>query len=296
MFIVGSSLNRSTPSIVVWKRIKAKAEELVNEAKENRLEKENSTTRNARRKIATARYAEFKKTYDASPDMLLPPDPAFLNLPPILQVVKQEGDNKSPKIFDEAFAGLAAVLDEYRKERTLLLARTILASQASSDDVKTELDVTEARGLLSLATSAFHSCDTSIYSYGNEDSKIYWLDTMHTHYDADRMHFRATSGQSVDIDCQCMRILPGTIDQTKQLIEAVGLDPNTATTSDMDNLDARIWCKECGVAKNSVRFGSDKDKWINFARTWRNCVSPEYTSKLNSQYSTALYTVRFFDA
>jgi len=52
---------------------------------------------------------------------------------------------------------------------------------------------------------------------------------------------------------------PDTVEVITRLIISVGLDPNTCTADDLDDLNARFYCQEC-------------PKGDHYARTWRNCA------------------------
>ncbi|KAG8893968.1 hypothetical protein FRC01_013245, partial [Tulasnella sp. 417] len=138
----------------VWKRVKKRAEKLVEVKKQRRLDIEQRPTRDARRNVAKSRYATFKKTYDASPDRLLPREADFLDLPMIKKVIQDETDDVSPAMFDDAFDELAAFLDEWRRKRRVELARLLLKAQGVPEEEQDPV-AAENDGIFSLATSFF---------------------------------------------------------------------------------------------------------------------------------------------
>ncbi|KAG8952217.1 hypothetical protein FRC04_004924 [Tulasnella sp. 424] len=254
--------DRTTPlSDSVWKRAKPKAEMLVEEAKQRRLDIERWPTREARRTVAKSRYATFKKTYDASPDKLLPIYSAFINLPMIKEVIRSDGDDVSPDIFDDAFDKLPAFLDEWRRDRRVELARILLDAQVPPGAVKPDPIAAEQEGFLSLATSFFSVCGRwSRY----DQTTTHWMTTMHGHFNrSDGYHPTFPIPKVNYEDINCIHAVPESFERAKLLIELVGLDPKTATRLDMDEIDARFWCTECSVLIH---------RSTNVARNWRNCI------------------------
>ncbi|KAG8914837.1 hypothetical protein FRC00_010469 [Tulasnella sp. 408] len=231
--------------------------------KQLRLDIEQKSIRDARRNVAKARYAEFKETYDSSPDMFMPTEFTFVDIPAIKRVVQSDGYDVSPSIFDDVFDKLPALINEWRSERRVDLARILLESRCLPGDVKPDPIAAEKEGILLLATSLFSSC-TEWDRNSPVEHGIYWMDNMHTHFsDASRRHppFRKSTLVS---DQRCIRAIPEFSEKAKQLVQAAGLNPTTATSRDMDALDARFWCKDCSVVKNETQA---------VARNWRNCVT-----------------------
>ncbi|KAG8973475.1 hypothetical protein FRC05_008749 [Tulasnella sp. 425] len=259
---VKSIFNSATPlSDSVWKRAKPKAEMLVEEAKQRRLDRERRPTRDARQNIAKSRYAAFKKTYDSSPDNFLPSEYTFTNLPVIKEVIRSEGDDVSPTIFDDVFKTLPDFFDEWRRERRIDLAKLLLESQATPGDVIPDAAAAEKAGILLLATSAFSSC---VPWSNNDRPSVHWMNMINQHFLENTSSHPATGPRRAHYEeLRCIRVDPETIEKAKELVLAVGLDPNTATQLDMDEVDARFWCKDCSVVKS---------RKIKVARNWRNCI------------------------
>lgn len=234
--------------------------------KQLRLDIEQKPTRDARRSVAKAKFAKFKETYDSSPDMFMPTEFTFMDLPAIKSVVQSDGDDVSPSIFDDVFDKLPALINEWRSERRVDLARILLESRCPQGDVKPDAIAAEKEGILFLATSLFSSC-TEWISNGPVEHGVYWMDNMHKHFsDASRRHppFRKSTLVS---EQRCIRAIPEFSEKAKQLVQAAGLNPTTATSLDMDALDARFWCKDCSVVRNESQA---------VARNWRNCVSSNF--------------------
>lgn len=250
----------------VWRCVKSKAEMFVETEKQLRLDIEQKSTRDSRRDVAKTRYAKFKETYDSSPDMFMPTEFTFVDLPAIKSVVQSDGYDVSPSIFDDIFDELPAIINEWRSERRVDLARILLESRCPPGDVKPDPIAAEKEGILFLATSLFSSC-TEWNRNGPVEEDIYWMDNMHKHFsDASRRHppFRKSTLVSQH---RCIRAIPEFSEKAKQVVQAAGLNPATATSLDMDALDARFWCKDCPA----VGSGSQA-----VARNWRNCVSSNF--------------------
>ncbi|KAG8892324.1 hypothetical protein FRC01_014226, partial [Tulasnella sp. 417] len=254
-----SSVFDSTAQLseAVWKRVKAKAEIAVEMAKQSRLDIEHRARRDARKTVARTRYAAFKATYDSSPDRFMLHEGAFFNIPAIRSVIQNEGDDVSPSMFDDAFDGLPAFFDEWRKERRIELAKILLDSTNSPEDPV----AAEKEGILLLATSVFTTC-TRWSRFDPEDS-THWMGTMHAHLSEPGRYHPCLGNHKLTFEpMRCIQAVPQSSARARQLVEAAGLDPNTATLLDMDKADARFWCKDCSLEKNRGQA---------FARTWRNC-------------------------
>ncbi|KAG9042236.1 hypothetical protein FS837_011110 [Tulasnella sp. UAMH 9824] len=249
-------------SDAAWKRIKAKAEMLAETEKQARLDIEQRPIRDARRKVAKARYEKFKETYDSSPDGFMPDESKFIDIPAIKSVIQSDGDGVSSGIFDDVFDQLPAFFDEWRRVRRVELARVIVESQSTAGDAKPDPVTAEQEGILLLATSFFATC-TQYGGYGHDESSVHWMRTLHGHFPR-RYHPSSGNARSPFEEMRCIRVVPESVERAKELIRAVGLDPNTATSLEMDALDARFWCNACSVLQN---------KAIPVARSWRNCVS-----------------------
>ncbi|KAG8952214.1 hypothetical protein FRC04_004921 [Tulasnella sp. 424] len=253
----------TTPlSDYAWKRAKPKAEMLVEEAKQRRLDIERRPIREARGNVARSRYDIFKKTYDASPDNLLPHESLITDVPLLKCVIQSDGDDVSPSIFDGAFEKLPDILDDWRRERRIHLAKILLKAQATPGDVTPDPIATEKDGILLLATSFFSACGWA--RHGNYECRIHWINTLHTHLSfTSGIHALGGTLRPSNEEMSCIRAVPESIQRAKALVQAAGLDPEKATQMEMDEMDARFWCTDCSVLKTQ---GS------NVARNWRNCI------------------------
>lgn len=234
---------------------------LVDDAKQRRLDIERRPIREARRNVARSRYDIFKKTYDASPDNLLPHEDFITDVPLLKGVIQSEGDDISPSIFDDAFEKLPNILDDLRRKRRINLAKILLEAQATPGDVIPDPNAAEKDGILLLATSFFISCSWN-WARHNE-CRIHWINTLHKHLSS-RNHALGGTLKPSHEEMRCIRAVPESIQRAKALVQAAGLDPEKATQTDMDEMDARFWCKDCSVLKTHG---------TKVARNWRNCVS-----------------------
>ncbi|KIO26849.1 hypothetical protein M407DRAFT_23908 [Tulasnella calospora MUT 4182] len=250
-----------------WERVRPSAEMMVQKRKNDRLQKEMMIIQQNRQRVALLRYADFKKAYNASPDRLLPEGAFILGLPIITQIIQSDGDDIDPTIFDEAFKDLPALIDEWRRVRRVDLARMILEAQGGSDDAEEDLDAAEREGILHLATSIFVSC-AGLKGLRSDAPSVHWLETIHERkcvchvFHSTSLNVRDGSKPKYD-SLRCIEAVPDWVALAKELVQAAGLDPRTATVKDMDDCNARFWCKDCSWAK-----------WKgNVARNWRNCIA-----------------------
>ncbi|KAG8959726.1 hypothetical protein FRC00_001302 [Tulasnella sp. 408] len=240
-----------------WERVRPKADAMVEMCKRHRLQRERSD-------VVQSRYANFRKTYDAYPDRLVPDKSSVLSLPIIAQIIESDGDDIEPRLFDEAFNDLPAAIDEWRRVRRADLARMILEAQGGSDGE--DPDTAEEEGILHLATSIFVSC-AGVKGFRANSPSVYWLETIHERRcvcSSNREGSRVRNDfQSKYDGLECLQALPDWIAQARELVQAAGLDPRTATAKDMDNCNPRFWCKDClGTSWKG-----------NVARSWRNCMA-----------------------
>ncbi|KAG8928893.1 hypothetical protein FRC01_005209 [Tulasnella sp. 417] len=214
---------------------------------------------NERKDAAKGRYAILRKNYDASPDNLLPDDSVFLDIPMIKEVIESDGDDVAPTMFDSAFKRLPEYFNQWRKERRVDLASMLLEKQAPGHELngaKRDPAIAESEGILLLATSVFNCCSND----GAQNEGFHWFGTVGEHLN--RVPHGICFGSASFRVFKCVQVIPRWIEQAKKLVEAVGLSPGTATQKDMDERDARFYCKSCSAKKWGGRL----------ARSWRNCL------------------------
>ncbi|KAG8928892.1 hypothetical protein FRC01_005208 [Tulasnella sp. 417] len=244
-----------------WERIKPKVEAVVQRWQRFRIESE-------RKKVFESRYDDFQKTYDASPDELLPDSCTVLRWPSIAQFIKANGDDIEPTVFDEAFHILPSLIDQWRRVTRIDLARMILEAQGGSGSAGEDPETAEKAGILHLATSIFVSC-AGLKGVRTHSPTVHWVETINklecicfSDRSGTRKTLKGVKAQD-EIELGCILAVPDWIAQAKEVVQAAGLDPGTATAKDMDNINLRFWCNECtGVKWNG-----------NVARNWRNCIA-----------------------
>ncbi|KAG8964440.1 hypothetical protein FRC05_003814 [Tulasnella sp. 425] len=239
----------------VWKRIQPKAEILARKENLVRTEMEETPIRKARKMAFGQRYSDFKSSYNAHPDTLMPPTAFLMTIEGVEEVLEAEGTDVSPSIFDQVFSDLSNHVDEWRNERKLELTRFVLKAQLE--------EAAEEQGILFPATSIFATCGRE-ESLAHDEDTVHWIDTIGDHFTRKVYHTPPRKPTSSFEEMQCIRVVGDWVGHAKLLVEVVGLDSNTATITDMDNLDARFYCDDCSLVKMPGEV---------VARNWRNCAS-----------------------
>ncbi|KAG8959725.1 hypothetical protein FRC00_001301 [Tulasnella sp. 408] len=239
-----------------WEDAKPVLEQMVAEERLSRARLERQPILDERKGIAISRYATFKKTYDASPDNLLPDDSVFVDIPMIDATIESDGDDALPTMFDSVFDQLSDYLDEWRRERRVDLATMLIEAQEVPNGPRQDPAVAETEGILLLATSIFACCTTT----GAQQQNLHWFETLGDHVNG-AGHGKWLGSPRIRA-LKCIKVVPMWLAHVRALVRAAGLNPNTATQRDMDERDARFYCKDC----SPKRLGG------TMARSWRNCV------------------------
>ncbi|KAG8900187.1 hypothetical protein FRC01_010243, partial [Tulasnella sp. 417] len=208
----------------VWKRIKPKAERFVVEMNRIRLESQEDPIKRLRR-------STFEPIHEG-----------------IKGVIEAEGTDTSSAIFDDAFSELPEYLDKWRKERKIELTRLVLEAR-TGPGLDVDPQTAEERGILSLATSVFATCGYG-YSFHHDRNTVHWIDSIGEHFRRKVFHPPSRESTIPYEEMQCVRVLPNLVDHVKLLVQAVGLDPDTCSAAEMDELDARFYCDNCSVTKS----------------------------------------------
>lgn len=219
-----------------------------------------------RRSIFKQAYSTFKSSYNEFPETLVPSERYILKTHEgIKTVIETEGTDSSPTMFDNVFTELPDYVDRWRKERKLELTRLVLEAQIGPEQ-DIDLQAAEEQGILSLATSVFATCGYGD-TFSHDTDTVHWVDSIGEHSQKKIYHTPSRKSPLSYDEMQCIRVLPNLVDHVKLLVQAVGLDPNTSTTAEMDKLDARFCCDDCWV----VKLRGDAS-----ALSWRNCVSDHH--------------------
>ncbi|KAG8964429.1 hypothetical protein FRC05_003803 [Tulasnella sp. 425] len=254
-----------------WKRIQPLAERLVDEQNRIRTEGEEDPVRRTRRTVFCQRYSSFKSSYNAVLDTLMPSATFLMKIESVKEVIEVEGTDVSPSIFDHVFSDLPNHLEKWRKERKLELTRLVLAGQPEPE-ADTDPEAAEEHGILSLATSIFSTCGYG-HSLAHDEDTVHWMDTIGDHFTKKVYHTPPRKPTSSFEEMQCTRVVGGLVGHAELLVKAVGLDPNTATITDMDDLDARFYCDDCSLVKLRGEM---------VARNWRNCHQKSIPKRLTT--------------
>ncbi|KAG8896735.1 hypothetical protein FRC00_005380 [Tulasnella sp. 408] len=243
-----------------WEKIRPRAERLVEEQSLLRVEIEEDPIRKNRRVAFRQRYSTFKLSYNESLKTLMPSENFLMRTyGSIKDAIEADGTDTSSQIFDDAFSGLPTYLDQWREERESELRRIILEAR-NETEMEVDLDTAEEQDVVYLATSVVATCGNS--HSGHDDGTVHWADSIGEHFPKKAFHIQKRNSAISHEEMQCIRVVSDWVEHTKLIVRAVGLDPNTATAEDMDNLDARFYCDRCSVVKFRVQ---------RVARTWRNC-------------------------
>ncbi|KAG8900726.1 hypothetical protein FRC00_011609, partial [Tulasnella sp. 408] len=173
----------------------------------------------------------------------------------IKDVILAEGTDTSPTLFDNAFTELSDYLNEWKKERKLELTRLVLEAR-TGPGIDVDIDTAEEQGILDLATSVFATCGYG-GTFDHDGDTVHWIDSIGEHSTNKFYHIPWRKSPLPYDEMQCIRVLPNLVEHVKLLVQAVGLDPDTSTAADMDNIDARFYCNDCSVVKLS-----DKSHWL----------------------------------
>ncbi|KAG8900727.1 hypothetical protein FRC00_011610 [Tulasnella sp. 408] len=243
-----------------WKRLGPKAERLVEQQYWLRVEREEHPIRTKRRAAFKQRYLAFKSSSTATLKTLMPSENVLMRTcGSIKDAIEADGTDTSSRIFDDAFLELPTYLDQWRNERKSELARIILEAR-NETGMEVGLDTTGEQDVLYLATSVFATCGNR--SWGHDNGTVHWADSIGEHFPVKVLHSQKRKSATPH-DMQCIQVVSDWVKHIKLIVQAVGLDPNTATFEDMDNLNARFYCNDCSVVKFGVK---------QVARSWRNCV------------------------
>ncbi|KAG9017064.1 hypothetical protein FRB90_001889 [Tulasnella sp. 427] len=246
-----------------WERMQPLAERLVQYQQFSRLEREEGQVQKARRAAFTERYKNFKTSHaDLSVDALMPSDKVVISLPAFRATLDAEGTEITSGIFDEAFNELPSYLEEWKKEKRVDLAKAILKARPESEPADADPEAAVEQGLLSLATSVFATCGLG-GSLNHDSETIHWADSIGDHFARNAYHIPSRRIKTRFPEMKCVHVAPQWVEHVKLLVQAVGLDPETATIGDMDALNARFYCDGCSCTNL-------KDEPV--ARNWRNGI------------------------
>ncbi|KAG9023860.1 hypothetical protein FRB95_012392 [Tulasnella sp. JGI-2019a] len=173
---------------------------------------------------------------------------------PITLVVDREDDEEaSAEDFEGALEGVEEWVEEWRIEkRTEILEIMVSAGAVAISDPLTEHDFAR----LKLATTMFScTCRISI-RYRDIEATPGGLMC----FKLLGRHHRTCGNKAFPWNTECFKYSADAEEMIRQLVIAVGRNPETTTTDQMDELNARFYCQGC-------------PKWDRLARSWRNCAA-----------------------
>ncbi|KAG8881538.1 hypothetical protein FRB98_004254 [Tulasnella sp. 332] len=226
-----------------WEAMSKKLTELVNVAKEYRLEGERANLVKLRRDVAIAVYFQYKKRAGLGHNSPAPSGEEIVACPPFRDIIQAGGNAKvTAKDFANAVAMLPGLVKDWRRSRLVRLLKAI--SNGGGQPVPDKPSNSDLE-ILKLAKTLF-KCRSSgkIWAWGN----------LEDHSCTSRVQHRRRFG------IECLKYDIKASELVESLIIVAGRDPNTTTTEDMDELDARFYCDKC-------------PKGVGLARSWRNCAA-----------------------
>lgn len=214
-------------------------------AKNQRLERERRTIVSQRRALAKETWREWRNANHLSD--FYPGTDETPNLPPFVALINRPIDvNVTKDDFDRIADSLPELMDQWYAGKQAELLR--IAEQPDADP-----------SILNLATTCFVCADLEGRS---ECGPIFHADEwLKDHVQSCQKAHRPWDQHFKVLDFGCLRFNHNACEIVRSLVEAVGLDPHTATPKQMDDVDARFCCGLCS------------DGGEELSRTWRNLVN-----------------------
>ncbi|KAG9026587.1 hypothetical protein FRB95_008674 [Tulasnella sp. JGI-2019a] len=234
-----------------WRTLSTRLTKLVTEARQTRLEEERHILIADRREVGIQAVTQYKKVHSLMDHSLAPPVGEVLLSPLFENVIQQDGDAQvTPQDFDVAIAGLPNWIQDWKRSKMTELLR-IVADGGGPPLPDTSSDANF--GVLRLAKTFFR-CRRL-----HTDNNIHTVDHIGRHICIKRQHYFFNDSEAVGLNFECLVYNANTSYIVEQLIALAGLNPDTATTVDMDELNARFYCQNCPGG-------------ATLARSWRNCA------------------------
>lgn len=227
-----------------WEAISGRAEILVAKAKASRLESERSNLIYSRQFTAKRAYSNWKSNLGLAETAFLPSPHEVLLYPSFDALINQDGDEVIEEAtFQGASAELAGWVEEWstRSKGELLTIMVSGGATGFTSDPPSEADFIR----LPLATTFFFTRHRQDHP---EERRMHCMNILGL-----RQGRQQNRLSDLIYDCDAADLIA-------RLITIAGLDPETCTADDMDNLNARFCCVSCPQGETH-------------ARSWRNCVS-----------------------
>ncbi|KAG9312160.1 hypothetical protein JVU11DRAFT_7450 [Chiua virens] len=233
-----------------WDQIWPKCVDIMDKFRLKRLDQ---TCYDARRKLLISEYDKYVRcqTPDTPAFDLLPHVVDLACFSPFQNIIEApEEAQMGEEPFASAFAQLPALLPEWKNQLDVRLARLVIIpshltqQDAPSGQVMESSNTTSQQpypmdfAKLRLACALFESggtdCSWQLFAYPKVLLAPMLYETYPLNYEATRMRDESTDNFMI-----CL------FEEAPYIVHACGLDPNVATTDDMDRRNARLRCLAC---------------------------------------------------
>ncbi|KAG9002425.1 hypothetical protein FRB94_003944 [Tulasnella sp. JGI-2019a] len=235
-----------------WIAIRSRAVKAVFNRKKERIERERKTLLNRRRTVAINLLMEHPVNINIKGDVFSPSlQEVASTFEPIAFIVDREGDDDViGEDFEGALEGVEEWVEGWRTKKQIeILQIMVSAGAAAIADPSTEQDFAR----LKLATTMF-LCTTSNRAFHPTSGGLMCSTLL------GQRHIRQCRSKGFIWNTACLKYNTDSEEMIRQLVVAVGRDPETTTADQMDDLNARFYCQGC-------------PKWDKLARSWRNCAA-----------------------
>ncbi|EGN92356.1 hypothetical protein SERLA73DRAFT_164092 [Serpula lacrymans var. lacrymans S7.3] len=277
----------------IWNKIRLSLINWMNKLRDIRLEE---TVFKARRECLISAYCEYLKQPPNANDTcdILPHVGDIATFKSFEDLIKAPVDvDVNAQSFSDAFVQLPAYVTEWRRKIEGQLVSCLLP-EGTSPMSKTAIDHHSPKiACLNLARVAFcrpfTENDVSVTFYPDVLLKRCFIEpyTLRHMSDWDKwqdpkiIEIKTMNGCPWSLEDSKGRNVIEVSDAAIPIIRASGLDPDIATTSDMDDLDARFRCGSCSSAMGVIPY------------TWRSAVAHavSYHDRLGRRVGKASWTV-----
>ncbi|KAG8980641.1 hypothetical protein FRB93_009142 [Tulasnella sp. JGI-2019a] len=233
-----------------WKALSAHITQKLTGIKAGRVTKSRDGLH--RREVATTVITQYRSNNGLKEDSLTPAIQELLSSPPFEDVIERGKKVRvTPQDVDVAVAGLPHwILNWERSKMAEILEIVADGGGLPLPDAPSGADFE----ILGLAKTIFGCRDTC-----SPDKNIHTLNHIGRHVNFHRQHPFHVPPEVFNWYFECLKYDADASRVVEELVITAGLDPNTATVDDLDELDARFYCQNC--PEGAV-----------LARNWRNCA------------------------
>ncbi|KAG6919889.1 hypothetical protein DXG01_015597 [Tephrocybe rancida] len=224
----------------------------IEQRKENRRKWAREGLLERRSGVMRAVYLEHQKTLKPTAWITLPDYKDLLRLEPFSALLNDASENElTPLVCSQAIVKLPDCVADWRRQRMEHMLAQLLNSETRELDVAEELCIRR----LSLATSIFACVDCELDSVPG-DCLFGWHDvSLHA-----RCYRLVKRGLQNLVLCQNGTLIASAV------VSLLGLDPSTASASEMDGLEARVVCSRCPMMYYRGVHGGKVYTWREYVR------------------------------